>query len=105
MSGAPKLSLDDAKALVATKPHPRVTEDYIKAAITDVEFLTSGQTTIALVTIDNGFRVIGTSTPADPRNFDAEIGKTYAYENAFKQLWPLMGFRLRDHIADTHWKV
>lgn len=100
----PRLSIDEAKAVVATKIHPRVTEDYIKSCIADVSYLNDGQTTVCLLTLDNGFKVIGTSTPADPRNYDADVGQTYAYENAFKQLWPLLGFRLRDHIAGSHWK-
>lgn len=50
-----------------------------------------------LVTV-SGFTVIGKSAPASHENFDAELGKKFAYEDAMKQLWPLMGFALRDRL-------
>ena len=49
----------------------------------------------------NGFVVIGKSAPAAPKNFDAEKGRTFAYEDAVRQLWPLMGFALRDKLANA----
>jgi hypothetical protein len=42
--------------------------------------------------------VIGKSAPASPENFNAELGKKFAYEDAVRQLWPLMGFALRDRL-------
>ena len=32
-------------------------------------------------------------------NFNAELGRKLAYEDAIRQLWPLMGFALRDKLA------
>lgn len=49
----------------------------------------------------NGFIVIGKSAPASPDNFDADLGRQLAYEDAIRQLWPLMGYALRDRLADT----
>jgi hypothetical protein len=46
----------------------------------------------------NGFTVIGKSAPASAANFNAELGKKLAYEDAIRQLWPLMGFSLRDRL-------
>jgi hypothetical protein len=47
----------------------------------------------------NGFIVIGHSAPASPENFNAELGRKFAYENAIRQLWPLMGFALRERLS------
>jgi hypothetical protein len=44
----------------------------------------------------SGFQFVGTSTPASPANFDAEIGERYAYDNAFKQIWTHEGYLLRE---------
>jgi hypothetical protein len=55
--------------------------------------------TICLVTMKNGFTVIGKTAPASPENFNAELGRQFAYEDAIRQLWPLMGFSLRDRLA------
>jgi hypothetical protein len=57
-------------------------------------------TTLCMIVMKNGFRVIGHSTPASPANFDFELGKKLAYDNAFRQLWPLMGFMLKTRQAE-----
>jgi hypothetical protein len=94
----PRLTLDEAKAVVATKTAPRVTEDSIQNRIKYVDFLDHYQLTICIITMENGFMVHGVSAPASPDNFDAEVGKRYAYDNAFKQLWQLEGYLLREKL-------
>lgn len=53
---------------------------------------------VCLLVMRNGFTVIGKSAPASPANFNAELGRKFAYEDAVRQLWPLMGFALRDRL-------
>lgn len=55
--------------------------------------------TLCVVVTRNGFTVIGKSAPASRENFNADLGKRFAYEDAIRQLWPLMGFALRDRLA------
>lgn len=55
--------------------------------------------TLCVAVMRNGFTVIGKSAPASPENFDAEFGRKLAYEDCIRQLWPLMGFALRDKLA------
>lgn len=57
--------------------------------------------TIAITKMSNGFMVHGVSAPASPQNFDAEVGKRYAYDNAFKQLWQLEGYLLREWLSSS----
>ncbi len=47
----------------------------------------------------NGFTVTGESACASPQNFDPEIGRKIARQNAVQKIWPLLGFRLRDELA------
>jgi hypothetical protein len=54
---------------------------------------------LCLLVMRNGFTVVGKSAPASPENFDAELGCKLAYEDCIRQLWPLMGFALRDKLA------
>lgn len=54
---------------------------------------------ICLVVMKNGFTIIGKSAPASADNFNAELGRKLAYEDAVRQIWPLMGFALRDRLA------
>ena len=95
----PELSLDQAKAVVATKTAPRVTEESIKAKIDKVEYILHVRFTIAIITMKNGFMVSGVSAPASPTNYDKAVGERYAYDNAFKQLWQLEGYLLREQLS------
>jgi hypothetical protein len=95
----PDLSLDQAKAVVATKTAPRVTEQSIKDKIKNVSYVGSDTLTICIITMQNDFKVVGISAPAATANFDAAVGERYAYENAFKQLWQLEGYLLRDKLS------
>lgn len=52
--------------------------------------------TICLMTLHNGFMVLGKSAPASPANYDADLGRKLAYEDCIRQLWPLCAFSLLD---------
>lgn len=54
--------------------------------------------TFCVLVLRNGFTMVGKSACVSPENFDAEIGKRIARENAIEQLWPLLGFRLADKL-------
>lgn len=60
---------------------------------------TLGLLTICVLVLRNGFTVTGESACASPENFDAEVGRRIARENAINKVWPLLGFRLRDELA------
>ena len=55
--------------------------------------------TICIIVMKNGFTVIGKAAPADAANFDADLGKKFAREDAIRQIWPLEGYALRDRLA------
>ena len=55
--------------------------------------------TFCVLVLRNGFTVVGHSACASPENFNAEIGRRIARENAEREIWPLLGFRLRDELA------
>jgi len=56
---------------------------------------------ICVLVMRNGFTVIGKSAPASPANFNVELGMKLAYEDCIRQLWPLMGFALRDRLCQS----
>ncbi len=94
MSNEPNITLGEAQAAVETKTAPRVTLDGIKSQIGDVRYLFDGTLTICIIEMLNGYKTLGRAAPADERNFDPEIGKRYAYEDALRSLWPVSGFLL-----------
>lgn len=65
-----------------------------------------GLLTFCVLVLKNGFTVTGESACVSPENFDAEIGRKIARQNAVQKIGPLMGYELRSKLAsepeDTH---
>lgn len=57
--------------------------------------------TFCVLVLRNGFTVTGESACASPENFNAEIGRKIARENAINKIWPLMGYELRTKLAQA----
>lgn len=55
--------------------------------------------TFCVLVLKNGFTVTGESACASPENFDAELGRKIARQNAIAKVWPLMGYALKDRLA------
>lgn len=55
--------------------------------------------TVCVVTLRNGFTLVGKSACASPENFDLEIGGKIARDDARKQIWALEGYLLRSKLA------
>lgn len=83
---------------------PRVSYADLQANIAHTEIVkhvsVSGQVLRwAVLTTKNGFAVTGRpSTSASPENDNAEIGEKIAIENATQELWPLMGYELKQRL-------
>lgn len=90
-----------AKGLTA----PRVTLVDLQANIVHTEIVehvsASGQVLRwAVLTTRNGFAVTGRpSASASSENDNEEIGKKVAIDNAMQELWPLMGYALKERLA------
>lgn len=77
-----------------------VTEQSVQDAIASEEYMTIGKkTTVCLVTLKNGFEVVGTSACVDEANYDIEIGKPFAKERAMQFVWMHLGFIMQQEMA------
>ena len=106
-----------AKGLTA----PRITLQDIEANITSEFYFTAadgvegasghrpnsvragtalGLLTFCVLVLRNGFTVTGESACASPENFDAEIGRKIARQNAVNKTRSLMGYALKERIAN-----
>ena len=104
------------------KTAPRVTPADINANIASEFFFTAGDgvrgasemgtspagrakhldlLTFCVLVLKNGFTVTGESACASPENFDPEIGRRVARENAVQKIWPLMGYELKSRLAQA----
>ena len=105
-----------AKGLTA----PRITPADIEANITSEFYFTAadglegangrrpnsvragtalGLLTFCVLVLKNGFTVTGESACASPENFDAELGRKIARQNAAEKIWPLMGYELKQRLS------
>lgn len=106
------LEISDAAA-AAVAVAPRVTLADIESAIAAEYLMTAAQAigpstpkssaldvlTLCFMELKNGFTIVGKSALASRENFNAELGRKFAREDAIRQIWPLMGFSLRDKLA------
>lgn len=100
---------------------PRVTPQDLQDNIASVHYFTAGQAvkavepddyvyftaerhlrtlTFCVLVLKNGFTVTGESACASPENFDAEIGRKIARQNAEQKVWSLMGYALKEKLSD-----
>lgn len=80
---------------------PRLTPALIDEQIVSEAFHVFPGTTLTVcaLTLRNGFQVVGESAAASPANFDAEIGRKIARDNARNKIWALEGYLLRSKLA------
>ncbi|MER5131462.1 Gp49 family protein [Serratia marcescens] len=57
--------------------------------------------TFCVLELANGFTVTGESACASPENFDPEIGRKIARENARNKIWQLEGYLLKQQLHDA----
>jgi len=56
--------------------------------------------TFCILTLCNGFTVVGVNEgPVSAENFDAELGRKLARAKAVVQIWPLMGYALKERLT------
>lgn len=75
-----------------TAGHPDITSVYDSAL---------DQLTFCVLVLRNGFAVTGESACASPENFNAEIGRCIARQNAVTKVWPLMGYELKSKLSEA----
>nr|UVM84314.1 MAG: hypothetical protein [Bacteriophage sp.] len=56
--------------------------------------------TICIIILENGFKVDGVSACVDPANYNEDIGRSCAYEDAFNKIWELEGYMLRQSLHE-----
>lgn len=54
--------------------------------------------TICVLVLKNGYTVVGKSACVSPENFNEALGQSVALEDAMRQVWPLLGYALRDRL-------
>ncbi len=81
----------------------KVTLEGIKAKIKAECYLVlpDGRTTVCMLSLENGYTIKGISACVDESNFNIELGRKYAYEDAIRQIWPLEGYLLAQRLYES----
>lgn len=97
---------------------PRVTPQRIAEVIDSEHYFTAAQgvmgsggvvmsdddaircLTFCVIALKNGFTVTGESACASPENFNAELGRKIARENAINKIWMLEGYLLKQKLHE-----
>jgi len=80
---------------------PRLNPAMIDATIVGEDYHVFPDTTMTVCALKlrNGFIVIGESAAASPENFNAELGRKIARDNARNKIWALEGYALRNKLS------
>lgn len=83
------------------KTAPRLTPAHIDEQIVGEAFYVFPGTTptVCALTLRNGFQVTGESAAASRENFDEEIGRKIARDNARNKIWAFEGYLLKSKLA------
>jgi len=98
---------------------PRITPSHIESVIVGEHYINVGDAclpvvrqtetfdspldllTICVLVLKNGFTVTGESACASPENFDEEVGRKIAKQNAVNKIWMLEGYLLKQKLFDN----
>ena len=81
---------------------PRLTPEHIDYCISRDQYYVFPGTclTVCCLELMNGYTVTGESACASPSNFNEEIGRKIAYQNAREKIWGLEGYLLRQRLSE-----
>ena len=77
---------------------PRLTPQLIDDAIESEEYYVFPNSTLTIckLNLKNGFHTVGESASVSLENFDEEIGRKIARDNARDKIWVLEGYLLKE---------
>lgn len=100
---APRITPADVEAAIVKEAYFTAADGIMGACVgeKDVPTVTTEHTllTFCVLTLRNGYTVTGESACVSPENFDAEIGRKIARQNAVAKVWPLLGYALRERLS------
>lgn len=105
---APRITPEDIEANIASE-HYFTARDGVVGVELDAGLIDEAEgavtpaslslLTFCVLVLQNGFTVTGESACASPENFDAELGRKIARQNAVAKMWPLMGYALKARLG------
>lgn len=110
MSEGPKITLQHIEDTIVSEHYftaqdgrngALAAETYVgieKPTANDADLLPLQLLTFCVLVLKNGFTVTGESACVSPENFNAQIGREVARENAINKVWMLEGYLLKSTL-------
>lgn len=103
---APRITPADIEANIASEHYFSAGMGCAHVQAFHIGYMPEGSAPLDLLTfcvlvLRNGFTVTGESACASPENFDAELGRKIARQNAIAKVWPLMGYELKQRLHEA----
>lgn len=112
---APRVTPDDIEAHITSEHYftagdgfaGSLASDPIFNSLPDNERVITPPAPLDLITIcvlitKNGTKLVGVNEgPVSAENFDPELGRKLARQKATDQLWPMLGFALRERLSNV----
>lgn len=91
----------EAEIIAKNLTAPRITPAHVEDTILAEQYYVFPGTmvTVCCLTLRNGFNTIGESACASPENFNEEIGRKLARDQAKNKIWALEGYLLKDRLS------
>lgn len=98
---APRVTMDDIKRNIVGEYY-FTAHDGVHGTLNCTEVLPEALSllTFCVLVLRNGFTVTGESACASPENFDAQIGRDIARNNAVSKVWQLEGYLLKQMLYE-----
>jgi N4 Gp49/Sf6 Gp66 family protein len=95
---APRVTLKDIEAVVTHEFYFTASQGISPRPMDDATWTALSLLTFCVLVLKNGFTVTGESACASPENFNAELGRKVARQNAVSKVWMLEGYLLKERL-------
>ena len=94
-SWSPREAFEESYVAIDSIPNS-LSVEFIESVVEGAIFkqIDDTTTTLCILTLKNGYVVVGQSACIDKNVFEFEVGKQIAYEDAFGKIWELEGYLL-----------
>ena len=80
----------------------KITKEFLEAQIAKRHFIMATETkTICIITTPSGFTFLGEADCVSPANFNQDIGREIAFQDAFAKMWMPYGFALAQRLYEA----
>ncbi|TNG92991.1 hypothetical protein FHQ28_01535 [Pasteurellaceae bacterium USgator11] len=83
----------------------KLSKGYLDSLVVSTSYVHNELLTLCILTLKNGFQLVGQSACLSAEYYDTDIGENVAYQNAFEKLWELEGYLWKQCLHDKQKRI